>query len=39
MPKIDETKEFLASIGMPKAQQSDICALSILALAGNKAGG
>ena len=36
MPKIDEAKEFLASVGMPKAQQADICALSILAMAGIK---
>lgn len=36
MLKIDEAREFLASIGMPKAQQADICALSILAMAGIK---
>ena len=36
MPKIDEAREFLASVGMPKAQQADICALSILAMAGVK---
>lgn len=36
MPKIDEARDFLASIGMPKAQQADICALSILAMAGIK---
>ena len=36
MPKINEAKEFLASVGMPKAQQTDICALSILAMAGIK---
>ncbi|MDO4423071.1 MAG: BsuBI/PstI family type II restriction endonuclease [Eubacteriales bacterium] len=36
MPKLDEAKEFLVSIGMPKAQQADICALSILAMAGIK---
>jgi len=36
MPKIEEAREFLAIIGMPKAQQADICALSILAMAGIK---
>ena len=36
MPKIDEAKKFLEKIGMPKAQQSDICALSLLAMAGIK---
>ena len=36
MSKIDEAKVFLASIGMPKAQQADICALSILTMAGIK---
>ena len=36
MPKIDEARDFLANIGMPKAQQADICALSILAMAGIK---
>ena len=36
MPKIDEAREFLVSIGMPKAQQAEICALSILAMAGIK---
>lgn len=36
MPKLDEAREFLASVGMPKAQQADICALSILAMAGIK---
>ena len=36
MPKIDEAKKFLENIGMPKAQQSDICALSLLAMAGIK---
>lgn len=36
MPKIEEAKKFLASIGMPKAQQSDPCALSLLAMAGLK---
>lgn len=36
MPKLDEAREFLASVGMPKAQQADICALSILAMVGIK---
>ncbi len=36
MLKLDEAREFLASVGMPKAQQADICALSILAMAGIK---
>ena len=36
MPKIDEARDFLASIGMPKAQQADICALNILAMTGIK---
>lgn len=36
MPKIEEAKKFLASIGMPKAQQSDPCELSLLAMAGLK---
>ena len=36
MPKIEEVKNFLTSVGMPKAQQTDICALCILAMAGVK---
>ncbi len=36
MPKIEETRAFLIRIGMPKAQQSDICCLSLLAMAGIK---
>lgn len=36
MSKIDEARKFLEDIGMPKAQQSDICALSLLAMAGIK---
>lgn len=36
MPKLDEAREFLMNVGMPKAQQADICALSILAMAGIK---
>lgn len=36
MGKIEETREFLNNIGMPKAQQSDICCYVILALSGLK---
>lgn len=36
MLKIDEAKKFLEDIGMPKAQQSDLCAISLLAMAGIK---
>lgn len=36
MSKIDEVRAFLQSIGMPKAQQADICCLSVLAMAGIK---
>lgn len=36
MGKIDEAKEFLNLIGMPKAQQADICCYVILAMAGIK---
>ena len=32
--KIEETREFLQMIGMPKAQQADICCYVILAMAG-----
>ena len=32
--KIEETREFLQTIGMPKAQQADICCYVILAMAG-----
>lgn len=39
MPKLDEAREFLMNVGMPKAQQADICALSILAMAGIKPDG
>ena len=31
--KIEETREFLQTIGMPKAQQADICCYVILAMA------
>lgn len=34
MGKVDEVRTFLQQIGMPKAQQSDICCLSLLAMAG-----
>lgn len=33
MNKKDEVRRFLSNIGMPKAQQADICVLSILAMA------
>ncbi|OUQ20058.1 BsuBI/PstI family type II restriction endonuclease [Lachnoclostridium sp. An138] len=36
MDKIEETREFLKHIGMPKAQQADICCYVILAMAGMK---
>lgn len=32
MDKIDEAREFLQSVGMPKAQQADICCYVILAM-------
>ena len=34
--KIEETREFLQTMGMPKAQQADICCYVILAMAGIK---
>ncbi|WP_075712777.1 BsuBI/PstI family type II restriction endonuclease [Hornefia porci] len=34
--KIEETRGFLRTIGMPKAQQADICCYVILAMAGVK---
>ncbi|MBQ2683233.1 MAG: hypothetical protein IJH68_00255 [Thermoguttaceae bacterium] len=34
MRKMEEVRGFLQGIGMPKAQQSDICCLSLLAMAG-----
>ena len=34
--KTEETREFLQTIGMPKAQQADICCYVILAMAGIK---
>lgn len=36
MDKIEEAREFLQKVGMPKAQQSDICCYVILAMAGLK---
>lgn len=33
MDKIEETREFLQKVGMPKAQQADICCYVILAMA------
>lgn len=36
MNKIQEVREFLISVGMPKAQQADICCYVILAMAGIK---
>lgn len=36
MGKIEETREFLELIGMPRTQQTDICCYVILAMAGIK---
>lgn len=36
MDKIEETREFLQKVGMPKAQQAEICCYVILAMAGIK---
>ena len=36
MDKIDEVREFLKMLGMPKAQQADICCYVLLAMAGIK---
>ncbi len=36
MNKIDEAREFLKMLGMPKAQQADICCYVLLAMAGIK---
>lgn len=38
MDKLEETREILKFIGMPKAQQSDICCYTLLAMAGIKPG-
>lgn len=37
MDKIEEAREFLTMVGMPKAQQTDICCYTLLAMAGIKA--
>lgn len=37
MDKMEETREFLQMVGMPKPQQADICCYVILAMAGIKA--
>lgn len=34
MDKVEEAREFLQKVGMPKAQQADICCYVILAMAG-----
>lgn len=36
MDKVEEAREFLKLIGMPKAQQADICCYVLLAMAGIK---
>lgn len=36
MDRIDEAREFLKMLGMPKAQQTDICCYVLLAMAGVK---
>ncbi len=36
MPKIEEARAFLEEVGMPKAQQADICCLTLLAMADLK---
>lgn len=36
MDKLEEAREFLKMVGMPKAQQSDICCYAVLAMAGVK---
>lgn len=36
MGKIEEAREFLQLVGMPKAQQADICCYVVLAMAGIK---
>lgn len=38
MDKIDEAREFLKILGMPKAQQTDICCYVLLAMAGIRQG-
>ena len=34
MDKVDEARELLKMLGMPKAQQADICCYVLLAMAG-----
>ena len=36
MSKIEEAREILRFVGMPKAQQSDLCCYVLLAMAGMK---
>ena len=36
MNKIDEAREILKMLGMPKAQQANICCYALLAMAGIK---
>ena len=36
MDKIEEAREILKFVGMPKAQQADICCYVLLAMAGIK---
>lgn len=36
MSKIDEARKILNYIGMPKAQQADLCCYTLLAMAGIK---
>lgn len=36
MDKVEEAREFLESVGMPKGQQADICCYVLLAMAGIK---
>lgn len=36
MNKIEEARDFLNKVGMPKAQQADICCYVLLAMAGIK---
>lgn len=36
MDKIQEARRFLQIVGMPKAQQADICCYVLLAMAGVK---
>lgn len=36
MDKLEKAKKLLSQIGMPQKQQSDLCALTLLAIAGIK---